>query len=320
MKKYLLVIAILVALPLASFAGSNDVTLGAGSTIISTGGYNLTVSGTAASVESIVVGASSFSVVLQPNSVIAITSASGQVLATDAPNANITGNQCSGGTSTLTLSSQSGAAVTAVVTPSSTTCVGSATGSASSGSGNGSPSSGGGGGGGGGYNFVTPATPAKPAVPATPAVPGVSSAVPATPATSAIPAYVFKKLISVGATSADAKVLQQILNADPDTRVAAKGAGSIGKETNYFGSATKIAIQKFQVKYKIAKPGEDGYGTLGPKTRAKLNELAGKKVSVPAVVPAKPASSSNTVDIAKQLNDSMKLLQALQEQLKTIKK
>src|SRR3989338_8576385 len=317
MKKYLLVIAISIALPLASFAATNDVVLTT-SAILSVGGYSLTVSGTSASIGSVTVGASNFSVVLQPGSLIAVSSASGQVLANNAPEANVTGNQCVGGVSTLTLSSVSSSDVTVTVTPSASTCTGSATNSTSANTGGGG-SPGGGGGGGGGYNFVPPATttakPSIPAVPATPAVPGVSSA---TPATAAIPAYVFKKPLSVGVTSADAKALQQILNADPATRVAASGAGSPGKETNYFGPATKAAIQKFQVKYKIAKPGEVGYGTLGPKTRAKLNEIAGKTIPVSSpAVPTKPSSASSAAiaEITKQLNASLKLIQALQEQL-----
>ncbi len=321
MKKYLLAIAISVALPLASFAGASDVTLTT-STILSVGGYNLTISGTSAVVQSIVVNASSFSAVLLPTSVIAVSSASGQVLANDAPTANITGNQCVGGVSTLTLSSVSGSAVTVVVTPSSAICTGSATNSSSANTGsNGGP--GGGGGGGGGSTYITPAkkaaTPAKPAVPATPAVPGVSKAIPATPAVPAIPAV--GRALGKGAVHADVKILQQILNSDPDTRVATKGVGSPGKETTTLGPATVKAIQKFQLKYKLAKPGDSGYGILGPKTRAKMSEFGGVKAS-PAAAPAAPASTSNaaTADVAKQLSDSVKLLQALQEQLKTVKK
>ena len=322
MKKYLLVIAISAALPFTGFAASNDVVLTT-SAILSVGCYNLTVSGTSASIGSVTVGASNFSVVLQPGSLIAVSSASGQVLANNAPEANVTGNQCVGGVSTLTLSSVSSSDVTVTVTPSASTCTGSATNSTSANTGGGG-SPGGGGGGGGGYNFVTPAaTTAKPSIPATTAVTSAPSVASATTAAVAIPSYVFKKPLSVGITSPDAKVLQQILNVDPDTRVAASGAGSVGKETNYFGPATKVAIQKFQVKYKIAKAGEAGYGTLGPKTRAKLNEIAGKTISVPSVAaPSKSVSASSAAiaDITKQLNDSLKLLQALQEQLKALKK
>ncbi|TSD02400.1 MAG: Peptidoglycan binding protein [Parcubacteria group bacterium Athens0714_24] len=46
-----------------------------------------------------------------------------------------------------------------------------------------------------------------------------------------------------------------------------------GLITGYFGLATERAIKRFQEKYNIAKQGEAGYGTVGPKTRAKLNSL-----------------------------------------------
>ena len=73
----------------------------------------------------------------------------------------------------------------------------------------------------------------------------------------------------------EVKLLQQSLNSDPDTQVASSGVGSPGSETEYLGSLTEQAVQKFQEKYDIAGAGEPGYGYVGPKTRAKLNELFG---------------------------------------------
>ena len=46
-----------------------------------------------------------------------------------------------------------------------------------------------------------------------------------------------------------------------------------GKVTGYFGSLTLKAVQRFQGKYGIAKPGQNVYGYVGPATRAKLNAL-----------------------------------------------
>lgn len=280
-----------VALPLFGFAAFNDVTLTT-DTVLSVGGVTLNVSGANSIVQSITVGASNFSAVLQPGSVISVSSAAGKVLATDAPAVNISGSECTAaGVSRLTLSvpSDATAAVTVVVTPGSSTCSGGATSSTGA---SGAPGGGTGGGGGGGGSTVTPATPATPAVPAIPAVPAVPGVAPATPAVPAVPAYIFTRPIAAGVSSSDVKALQRILNGDPDTLIASSGAGSPGKETNYFGPATKKAIQKFQQKHGLAEPGDEGYGTVGPKTRAKLNEIAGRASQTPAATSAVTVPSS----------------------------
>ncbi len=81
-----------------------------------------------------------------------------------------------------------------------------------------------------------------------------------------------------GKTSPEIRIIQRLLNAFADTRVALTGAGSPGKETDFFGPATKRAVQKFQLKYGIVKNAKDpGYGVVGPKTRAKMNELLKKR-------------------------------------------
>jgi peptidoglycan hydrolase-like protein with peptidoglycan-binding domain len=46
-----------------------------------------------------------------------------------------------------------------------------------------------------------------------------------------------------------------------------------GLVTGYFGTLTQKAVQRFQVKYNIAKSGDAGYGYVGPKTREKINSL-----------------------------------------------
>ena len=46
--------------------------------------------------------------------------------------------------------------------------------------------------------------------------------------------------------------------------------------TGYFGGLTQKAVQRFQIKYGIVSAvGDPGYGYVGPKTRAKINELLG---------------------------------------------
>lgn len=123
----------------------------------------------------------------------------------------------------------------------------------------------------------------------------------------------FTVALSLGTRNEDVRSLQQVLNSDSDTQVSASGLGSAGSETNYFGPATQTAVQRFQVKYGIAGPGDPGYGFVGPATRAKLNELSGEATSAPApsytapVTPTTPTSSSNT---AKQIEEQIKAIQA----------
>lgn len=123
-----------------------------------------------------------------------------------------------------------------------------------------------------GYGLVGPATRAKiqevfsQAQPAAPAV-----AQPSAVAISVSP--VFSSGLGREMSNSDVKRLQQLLNSDPDTIVAESGAGSSGNETEYFGSLTEKAVQKFQAKYGLAQEGDSGYGYVGPKTRAKLGEV-----------------------------------------------
>ncbi|MBI3019757.1 MAG: peptidoglycan-binding protein [Parcubacteria group bacterium] len=129
-----------------------------------------------------------------------------------------------------------------------------------------------------GYGFVGPKTRAKlEEVFGGTGVPAASVASPSPVAAAVSP--VFNGTLSSGMENADVKRLQQLLNSDPDTRVASSGAGSVGNETNFFGPATEAAVKKFQAKYGIVSsgtPATTGYGLVGAKTRAKLQEVFGK--------------------------------------------
>lgn len=46
-----------------------------------------------------------------------------------------------------------------------------------------------------------------------------------------------------------------------------------GLVTGYFGTLTKKAVKAFQLKYGIAGSGDSGYGFVGPRTRAKINQM-----------------------------------------------
>lgn len=106
-------------------------------------------------------------------------------------------------------------------------------------------------------------------------LPSKGTAVVATvPVPTMVPTSSITRGLSIGDTGADVKALQVILNSDPSTAVASSGVGSPGHENSTFGPATERALQKFQVKYNIAKAGNPGYGYTGPATRAKLNTVA----------------------------------------------
>ncbi len=87
----------------------------------------------------------------------------------------------------------------------------------------------------------------------------------------------FNRNLKMGMSGSDVKQLQIILNRDPATRVSIVGAGSPGRETYYFGSATFNAVMLFQTKYASEILWPVGIyranGFVGPQTRSKLNTM-----------------------------------------------
>lgn len=115
--KYLLFLG-LVALPLLSYAAADDVTLET-TAIISVNGYELTIYGSSAVIEEMVVSPTTVAFTLASGSSVTIASADRLDLANDAADAYVASEVCSDAESRLGLSSSSGTA-TITVTPSGT--------------------------------------------------------------------------------------------------------------------------------------------------------------------------------------------------------
>ncbi len=276
MKAYIIIFVLAMSFPVFAFAASTDVNLRS-STIITVGGYNLVVSGTA-NFDSITVSSDSFTIDLSSGSTIAVTSADRRSF-TVSPT-TFKSFTCGSSESTLTLTNNNESKTTVTVTPSASACSVEGGGGA------------GGGGGGGGYSapVIPVQTAAIASIVTAPVVPATFSTI----AVSVSP--VFTKALSVGTTNSDVKRLQQLLNSNLDTQISSSGAGSPGNETTYFGPATKAALQKFQKKYNLAKEGESGYGNFGPKTKAKLQEVF--KQTAPVVPETTTLSTPVTVSVS----------------------
>lgn len=161
----------------------------------------------------------------------------------------------------------------------------------------------GGGGGVGGSVAVTP-TVTTPTVTPTPATTPATTPAAVTPVTpqvtvqtpvSSAAAPSFTRPLAVGAQGSDVQQLQMTL--------LREGVYPEGRITGTFGVLTNNAVKRFQEKYGIANSGDAGYGTVGPMTRAKLNELTSGSAAATA-----PAASTNVAALQSQI-------QALQQQL-----
>ena len=89
--------------------------------------------------------------------------------------------------------------------------------------------------------------------------------------------YTWTRTLNIGDSGADVMKLQQFLNSNPATQVAATGPGSAGNETEFYGPLTGAAVAKFQEMYRsdILSPlGLVNPTTyFGPATMAKANAL-----------------------------------------------
>ncbi len=89
--------------------------------------------------------------------------------------------------------------------------------------------------------------------------------------------YQFTKDLELGDENQDVKELQKYLNQSGFV-IAKTGAGSVGKETNYFGPATQASLIKFQ-KAKNISP---ALGYFGPLTRSIINNSRVANINKPS--------------------------------------
>ncbi len=117
-------------------------------------------------------------------------------------------------------------------------------------------------------------------------------------ASSACP-FEWTRTLTIGATGDDVLKLQELLNQDVATRVAASGPGSSGMETSFYGAMTRKAVIAFQEKYAsdiLAPNGlARGTGLVAGATRAKLNSLC---AAPSASLPPLPALTAPIFTIA----------------------
>jgi len=262
----------LFALPVFTFAAYNDVSLQTGG-VISSNGINIDVSGTDSVIESITVNSGSFTMQMRANSYVKLSVPTYNQLSYE--DSYDTGSSieytCNASNSVLQIRrSDDSQPTTITVTPSSTICSNSTTSSGNGGI------VGGGGGGGGSYTYIPPVT-ATTSANTTGTLQAQLLALQSQLAGmggSAKSALTLR--LTLGSTGPEVKILQQILNTDPETQVSLSGAGSPGNETTLFGGATLAALKKFQVKWGIVSEGNaatTGFGATGPMTRAKLNSI-----------------------------------------------
>lgn len=246
-------------LPALGFAAFDDVTLTT-DTVISVGGYTLNISGSSATIQSVVVDANSFSVTLASGSEFKVSSPTRNQLSSDVTS-NVAENTCTDSESSITLTYSGGGTVTNIITPSATICrTTSSSGNSSSVVGNGAPLS--------GPLSLRNGSDVSSTTTATPSLPATST----TRVTGSH--FIFKRDMRLRTAHADVRELQKYLNAQ-GFLVAKTGVGSPGKETTYFGTLTQVALAKFQEAHvtEILTPVglSKGTGYFGPSTRAFVN-------------------------------------------------
>jgi peptidoglycan hydrolase-like protein with peptidoglycan-binding domain len=274
-KNVLLLIGLLVTIllfwnPAQVFGAYDDVTLTT-DTVISVGGVDIDVSGSSAVMASITVNANNFSVVMNDGSTITVSSSDLYDIAVS-PGHLVTSETCSSSEFKTTVTST--ATQTVTFTATTDLCSGSVSG-----------------GGGGGSGSLKPKTKLIPES-SPQEVPTEETVTKPAPVSTFLP---LTRTLQQGDQNFEVLRLQQFLNSDPETKIAMSGVGSIGQETDYYGSLTVVAVQKFQTKHGIVSSGTSnttGYGRIGPRTLIKINEVFGNQTDTTIDGGTTPASPS----------------------------
>ena len=272
MKKLLLTGSIAtLLLPSLAFAAYNDVTL-TSSASVSLNAGTLNVVGDSNVIETMTVTATELSFTLDNGSKLKVSSPTFRQLTHSAASVNISTSVCESTESSINFTSSTDDVTVTVGIKSASCPEGSNTTGGSSASGGGATTA--------NSVAVVATTATKEAqiaslMQAIAALQAQMQSLTGAPAAqvSAIGGKITSNL-SAGSRGVSVKTLQQFLNTHGFV-IASSGPGSLGNETENFGTLTVQAVRKFQEQYNIAKPGVPGYGTVGPKTRAKINELSG---------------------------------------------
>ena len=144
------------------------------------------------------------------------------------------------------------------------------------------------------------------------------------------PHKIFTRNMWKGLRGNDVKKLQKLFNSTDEFKLTDTGLGSPERETTYYGFLLRSAVQNFQCKYGIVCSGSqdgNGYGVVGPKTRAKIQDVFGSgdtsvesnetgATSTPKT--QKPATRTVSSKLQQQIQQMMKQLELMQKQLKAM--
>ena len=131
---------------------------------------------------------------------------------------------------------------------------------------------------------------------------------------------IFTKPLKLKSEGEEVKNLQIILNS-LGFAITKQGPGSPGHETTFFGSLTREAVKKFQCQRNIVCQGNErttGWGMVGPKTRAKLNEIGNNQNQAskpPEETPQQPQIQTNPPESAATISAIQKQIGELQNQM-----